>query len=333
MAGKTKVAFVGSGGIAKAHVKSLSASRNVSLVAFCDVNLDSAKEVAAQCDALAFAEADEMFEKVEIDAAYFCLPPFAHGAEMLAVEKGIPFLVEKPVDLDLKRAQKIAAAAKAKGVISCAAYMNRYRRGIQTVKKLLAKDPAVWITGGWVGGTPAASPSGIVSWWIQKDKSGGQFHEQVTHTVDLARFLCGEAVSVHALVAKGFNKRAPKHYSIEDAALVNIKFASGAIANLFASCSTNVGGSGVTLNVYANYTTALFSGWEHSVRILQAGKEEKTLAGEPNIFDLENAAFIKAVRTGDPSPILSTYEDGVKSAQVSLAANKSMETGKAVALA
>ncbi|RMF10024.1 MAG: hypothetical protein D6762_02370, partial [Candidatus Neomarinimicrobiota bacterium] len=31
------------------------------------------------------------------------LPPFAHGPEWLAVQAGIPFFVEKPVDLDLSR--------------------------------------------------------------------------------------------------------------------------------------------------------------------------------------------------------------------------------------
>src|SRR5207247_10560242 len=100
MASQTRAAFVGSGNIAESHLSGLSKHSDVQLVAFCDVNRTRAEEVAARYGAQAFTDAGEMMDATAPEAVYFCLPPFAHGAELQAVERGIPFFVEKPVALD-----------------------------------------------------------------------------------------------------------------------------------------------------------------------------------------------------------------------------------------
>lgn len=322
-----KIGFVGCGGIAQAHMNALSQIEGVQLVAFCDVVADKAKEAAEKFGGRAFLKVKPMLDKV--DALYFCLPPFAHGDELLAVEQGIPFLVEKPVGLDFGLIKEIASAVKEKNLLTCVAYMNRYRRGVNFVRELLQNDPPILLLGGWIGETPI-SREGIWRWWVQKDKSGGQFHEQVTHTVDLARYLAGEVVEVCAYSSKGLNRLAPENYTIEDAVAVTLRFASGAVANLWASCSANGGGGGICLQVYATETTALFTGWEHSVRILRRDEDTVEIRGEGDIFAIENKAFVEALRTGDRSLIRSDYEDGAKTAAVTLAANQSFETGKTV---
>ncbi len=332
--GKVRLGFVGCGGIAESHMKGIAKHPDAEILGFCDINEARAKDMAQRYGAKGarvYTDAEVMFKDVELDGAYFCLPPFAHGSELYAIEAGIPFFVEKPINLYLNQAQEILAAVKEKGLMTSVGYMNRYRKGIQTVRSLLKDDPPILVLGGWIGGTPKAGPGGgIWSWWIIKDKSGGQFHEQVTHTVDLTRFLCGEVVEVHAFAAKGLNKGAPENYSIEDASVVNLKFKGGAVANLWASCSANAGGGGVTLSIYANSTTALFTGWEHSLRLLRQGEEEQRFPGEPNIFEIEDDAFIRAIKDRNPSLIMCDYEDGLGTLKVTLAANESMKTGKPV---
>jgi len=102
------------------------------------------------------------------------------------------------------------------------------------------------------------------------------------------------------------------------------------VGNLWASCSANGGGGGVSLNVYANRTTALFSGWEHNLRLLRMDKEPEEIPGEPEIFATEDNAFIDAVRLNDPSGILCPYSEGLETLEVTLAANQSIETGEPV---
>lgn len=335
MAKKTRIGFVGCGGIAESHLNGLKEHPDAALVAFCDLNLPRAEQVAQQyggAEAQTFEKVELMFDEVELDAAYFCLPPFAHGSELEAVKRNIPFFVEKPINLYLNQAKEIAAAVAEKNLLTCAGYMNRYHKSIQTVHELLKDDPAILVLGGWIGGTPSSSGGGIWSWWIVKEKSGGQFHEQVTHTVDIARFLCGEVVSVHALAAKGMNAGVPDTYNTEDASVVNLRFAGGTVANLWASCSANGGGGGVSLNVYANEFTAMFTGWEHSLQLLRAGQETEEIKGEGDIFAIEDDAFIQAVRHNDPTRVQSSYADALKTLEVTLAANESMASGQPVEL-
>jgi len=330
---KVRVGFVGCGGIAVNHLKELVKNPLAVLTAFCDINLDRAKTVAEQFgtgDAGVFDKAEKMFREVQLDAAYFCLPPFAHGAELEAVERRTPFFVEKPVNLHLDQAEEIASAVEKRRILTSVGYMNRYRRGVQRVRDILREDPPILVLGGWISKTPRPTSEGIWKWWVTKEKSGGQFHEQVTHTVDLARFLCGEVVEVQAFPARGFNKGMPTDYNIEDASVVNARFAGGAVGNLWASCSANGGGGGVSLSIYANRTTALFTGWGHALRLLRVNMEPEEIPGEPNIFEIEDNAFIDAVRLNDPSRILCPYAEGLKTLKVTLAANQSMRTGKPV---
>ena len=46
MAGLVKVAIIGSGGMAQAHLPGLKAMENVKVVGFCDVNLERAQAMA-----------------------------------------------------------------------------------------------------------------------------------------------------------------------------------------------------------------------------------------------------------------------------------------------
>lgn len=331
---KVRLGFVGCGGIAISHLKGLVKNPHVNLVAFCDINLNRARIIAKRygdASAAAFSSAEEMFKEASIDAVYFCLPPFAHGAEFEAIDRGVPFFVEKPINLYLDQAVEIADAVERRGLMTSVGYMNRYRRGIQRAREVFREDPPILLLGGWIGKTPQARPDAqIWRWWIIKEKSGGQFHEQVTHSVDLARFIVGEISEVHAFPAKGFNKDVPPGYNIEDASVVNLKFTSGAVGNLWASCSANAGGGGVSLRIYANKTTAIFDGWEHNLRLLRVEREAEQIAGEPNIFEIEDNAFVDAVRLNDPSKILCTYRDALQTLKVTLAANESMKSGKPI---
>jgi len=330
---KINVGFVGCGGIAVHHFKGLAKNPNADLVSFCDIKASQAEMAAKKFgtkDAKFFTDIKIMFETVQLDAVYFCLPPYAHGAELDAIKHNVPFFVEKPVNLHIDKAEEISAAIKSKNLLTSVGYMNRYRRGVKKARILFKEDTPILVLGGWIGRTPPSTEKGLMSWWIRKEKSGGQFHEQVTHTVDLTRFLCSEITEVHAFSAKGLNNVAPKNYNIEDASVVNLKFKNGAVGSLWSSCSSNGGGRGVSLNIYGNQTTALFKGWEHSLDLLQADTEIEEIPGEPNIFSIEDAAFIEAVRENDKKKILCTYSDAVKTLEITLAANQSMETGKPV---
>ena len=325
------LAFIGCGGIARAHLEQgLKGFDDVRFVGWCDPNLDSAEarraEVGGQGDV--FNDAEKMLDETKPEAVYVMLPPFAHGpAEQMIVDRGLPFFVEKPVAIDLDTAGGVLAAVRDKGLITATGYMNRYRDAVQRVRSLVERSRPVMLHGGWIGGPPE-NYEGNLRWWVQKDKSGGQFLEQSTHTADLARYLFGDVVSVYAVPVTGRLER-PDFFTIEDASMVQLRFANGAAGNLYSSCSTPAGG-GVGLELWTTGIHAKFDGWEHSVTIDSPDAETITIPAEDNIFGKEDRAFVDAVKENSGQGILATYEDGYKAVQIACAANESMASGQVV---
>jgi predicted dehydrogenase len=338
---KIRVGLIGCGGISNAHLPHLSSSEDVELAAFCDIVVERAQKHADKYGGAVYDDAAKMLNGTKLDAAYILIPTYAHGApERACLAAGVPFLVEKPLGIDPDDLRKLAKEVEASGVITCAGFMNRYRKSVNRVKDLLKNDPAILLDGAWIGGPPlrkegdyfASAPIG--QWWPIKEKSGGQFVEQVIHTVDLARYLAGEVTEVFAHAANGFNQKLPnliQNYNLDDAMVVSMKFESGAVGNIMSCCSAGQGG-GVFLNIWGAHHTAKFTDWAHHVQIFRQGESgsEEIKGDLDEIFPTEDRAFINAVKSGDRSSVRCTHADGVRSTLLALAANKSLETGKPV---
>jgi predicted dehydrogenase len=326
-----KLAFIGSGGIVRSHLdQGLKSFDDVAFVGWCDLDEATAaarrEQVGGQ--GAIYTDARRMLDETRPDAVYIMLPPFAHGpAEDLVIERQLPFFIEKPVAIDLPTAQRVAEGVDKHGLVTAVGYQNRYRRSVQRVLGLLEEQTPVIMHGGWLGGGfPEQHP--IFKWWVRKDKSGGQFLEQTTHTIDLARYLFGDVVGVYAVPVRDRRER-PDYFDIEDASMVQLTFANGAAANLYSSCSTTLGG-GVSLTVWGTDLRAEYTGWEHSVKIFLPGEEQITIPGEADVFALGDRAFIDSVKAGENVGILATYEDGLKATVIAVAANESMDTGKVI---
>jgi len=330
---KVKLGFIGCGGIVRSHLEhGLKDFDDVEFAGWCDLNEGTAaarrEQVGGQ--GAIYTDARQMLDEVKPDAVYIMLPPFAHGpVEELVIERKLPFFIEKPVAIDLPTALKVAEGVEKQRLLTAVGYMTRYRRSVQRVRELLQDRTPVFLHGGWIGGGPKEYV-GIWRWWVQKDESGGQFLEQCTHTIDLARYLFGDVTEVYAVPVRGRKER-PEFFTIEDASMVQLAFANGAAGNLYSSASTSVGG-GIFLQLWATDMHASFSGWEHSVEIGLPEGEQITIPGEENIFSREDRAFVDSVKAGRNVGILADYEDGLKATAIACAANESMETGDVVKL-
>jgi predicted dehydrogenase len=162
-------------------------------------------------------------------------------------------------------------------------------------------------------------------WWRTRSQSGGQLVEQTTHIVDLARHLVGDVARVRAVSRRGLQTDVPG-YDIDDASMAQLEFKNGVIGTIVSACTLNFGyriqldlvGRDFVVEVGGNKVTHMTAGvtntWEY----------------RESPYDAEMAAFLTAVKTKDTSGIRSAYEDALKTLAVSLAANQSMETGRAV---
>lgn len=321
------VAFVGTGNMAYQHMQALKEVDNVTIVALYDVNEEILKTRQAQFGGKTYSSIDQMLDDSSPDAVYICLPPYAHGeVEFSCIERKIPFLVEKPLSTDFDLVQKIANEVQKSGIITCSAYMNRYRKSVNEAKKLLEAYPVSLVNGGWLYETPVNH-----SWITKKELSGGQLLEQTTHLFDLVRYLCGEIMEVQCYGCKGIIPQS-ESYDIEDATVVSLKLKSGAVASIQSSWSAGFDRF-VYLNLLGPDIQIMFQNWEFDAQIKSRNNHEtNTINGEDNIFAVESRAFLEAIKQNDPTKIKSDYIEGVKSFQISFAALKSLETGNPVHL-
>jgi len=317
---KTRVGFVGAGGMNSAHMGNLSQISGVELVAVADLNEERANERATQYDMQPFTSWKKMLKDVPMDAMYVAVPPFAHeGQEQAAAKLGIHLFVEKPVAVDVKTARSVNNAIKKAGIVATAGFQDRYQDIVKKMQKLLEKQQPALIMGYWIGGMPG------VPWWRVKGESGGQAVEQTIHTFDMARNLFGDVKSVHATWSTGLMTDV-ENYDVEDATCVNLQFKSGLCGTIFSGCFAKGYGK-VGLDV-----------WCPTMRIEYAGRSKLTVTEvgkDPVVHDVGNnflldidKTFIKAVKKGDQSLLKSSYADACRSLAVPLAANESMDTGE-----
>jgi len=318
-----KIGFVGCGGIANAHMKNLAQIENAEMVAFCDLVEEKAKTAADEYGGQAFTVPAEMYEKAEMDAVYVCLPPFAHtDQEILAVQAGLNIFVEKPIAINMEKAREIEAAINDAGVMNCVGYHWRYHDTAVWAKEALGDETIGMVLGYWMGGLPG------VAWWRVQDESGGQILEQTTHIIDMARYLAGEVERVSAEMALRVMTDV-ENISVPDVGTVNLRFESGAIGNITNSCIPPGWRNGLV--VLGEKQTIVFDQTNFERRTPDDVEEKSWKYKAPHYRESE--VFVNAVESGDASGILSPYSDAVKSLAISVAANKSAQSGEPVAIA
>ena len=315
-----KVGFIGCGGIAGYHfnhyTEKLAEAR---ITAVCDLIDERAAAAAKRFSATAYKDYREMLNREELDAVYICVEPCAHdGMELMAIEKGCHLFVEKPVALDLAYAQKVEKALNDKGLINAAGFQDRYIDFVPTMQNWVNTNEVGFFTGWWVGGMPG------VWWWRNRKTSGGQAVEQTIHIFDMCRNLFGEVVEVQAFGRRGVIDDVD-NYDTEDASAVNLKFESGVIGTVYSGCFVRGPGSKCGIEIFAKNGHL-----EYVERVSMTIQEQNR-----NIFckvgndygQESDIAFIDAILENDQSLIVSNYNEAVKSLEVTLAANRSMDNG------
>jgi predicted dehydrogenase/glycosyltransferase involved in cell wall biosynthesis len=316
---RTRIGFIGAGGIANRHFGVLEQFDDVAIVAVADVDMARATEAAARFGARAFDDASAMLAAVDLDALYICVPPFAHGEpERLAIDHKLPFFVEKPVALDLGTAEDVAASVDRLGLVTAVGYHWRYLDTVDEVKALLSATPARLLSGYWLDSTPPPR------WWWKKDASGGQMLEQTTHLVDLARYLVGDVVRVYGQSGH-IDRAAFPGLDVATTSTAMLTFASGAIANFASTCLLNWNHR-VGLHLFGEGLAIELTDRDVMIDIGR-GRPVRGTGSDPVV--LEDRDFIDAVRGGE-NRIRCPYPAALETLRLALAIERSAVEGRAI---
>lgn len=314
-----RIGIIGTGWFSQVHADHLIAMEGIKLQAVCGSSLAKGERMATHYGATGYEDVTAMLEAEQLDAVYICVPPMAHGEiEEKLIERGIPFLVEKPIGINSELPRRILRQIEEKSLITSVGYHHRYNETVAQMKQLLSEQKVGMALGQWMGGMPG------VAWWRQQEGSGGQFIEQTTHIVDILRYCLGEVEEVYAMYGNRVMHEQHDNVGVSDVGTVTLKLANGVIANISNTCILpgNVGSSGITF-----YTGEGLLDWNTSRLKVVTPNVTTEYSNPTNPYVVESEVFINALRTGDSSQIRSDYADAFKTQLVAYAALESANTG------
>lgn len=320
----TRIGVIGLGYIAtRAHLPGLQPlvdSGEAVFHAFCDINPETAEKAADEFKAASFyTDHHEMIDREEIDALFLLVPPSFHtDEELLAAEKGIPILIEKPQTLDISQAARYEKAIRESGIISTVGFMSRYYPAAQVMRERLAElTPRHANLQFFFSGTP------IRHWTNRMELCGGTYVENSIHMIDLLRYMLGDDYeSVSAFYYNRPYDPDPMSINLPHVYNANYRMSSGVVANATMSrVLTNTTASRHETIIVCDDVLLEYS---HE-KILENGEVIWEAEERASPFDLQAKAFIEAVRANDPSKVRNSYSTALNSLAAVLGANASAE--------
>ncbi|HYC06539.1 MAG TPA: Gfo/Idh/MocA family oxidoreductase [Candidatus Binatia bacterium] len=306
-----RIAIVGSGGAAGQHVRALRALGRGRIVGIAGRSPERTGALASTDGAATYGDdgVARMLDEQRCDAAFVALPPHLSGPACdLLVERGVPFLVEKPLAADAETPVRLAAEIERRGLVVAVGYDWRGLDFLDELRAALAVHPPRLVVGRWLGDTPGPS------WWRTAAQGGGQIVEQATHLFDLARALLGEASVVAARAVVAHRASAPET-DVAGATAAVLAFERGVVGSFVASCL--LASSTVELELASDGLLATIRhggtwpdvGWSLT---LEDSAGRRVLEPRRNPWEVQAEVFLDAVAADDPTRPLSTYADALR---------------------
>lgn len=304
-----RVAVVGVGHLGQHHARILADMRDVSLVGVVDSDKARATDVAAQYGTTAYVQASQVLGLV--DAVSIAVPTAAHvDVALRFVERGIPVMVEKPLAASLAEADRLLAAASARGVPIAVGHTERFNPAVTAAGPLIAQPRFIEVHR--LGVFPERSLDIDVVF------------DLMIHDLDVLLALVGS--SVIGVESVGVNVLTPR----VDIANARLRFANGCVANLTASRISRDRVRKIRFFQPDAYVSVDYAARELEMYRLVAGA-----AGRPSIqggkvecakdepLRLELEDFVTAVRTGRPPQV--TGEQGRAALELATRVSEQMQ--------
>lgn len=338
--------IIGTGMIARFHAAAIKEIRGATLVGCYNSTAAKAEKFASDHGCTAYASLDDMLANPKINVVTICTPSGAHLEPGLAAAKaGKHVLVEKPLEVTLARCDKLIEACAKANVQLGTIFPSRYHESSRTLKAAVDKNRfgTISLADAYVKWFRTQQYYDSGAWrgtW--KLDGGGALMNQAIHTVDLLLWMMGPVKEVSAFTAT----RSHENIEVEDVAVANIRFESGALGVIEATTGA-FPGSLKKIEIAGNQGMAILEEedlikWnfakpnkqdERIVAELSSKTKSGGGAGDPSAIG--HAAhrelfkdFLAAIKSGKPSAI-DGFE-GRRSVELILAIYKSAKAGKTV---
>ena len=262
-----------------------------------------------------YASAEALFAAGPLDAVFICVPPHQHGTiEELALSSQTAMFIEKPLAHDLETAEALANRLE-EAVPTAIGYHWRQLSFLREIEARLAERDLNLVISTWMSRWAAAS------WWGDIETAGGQVVEQATHLIDLSLALAGPIDSVLAAASA---PRVHEPTGFHKASTALARFTSGAVGCFLTTC--------VLADPHRRSLELFSDGLAISITdraaLIVDGRDDVALSHEgPDLYSLEQSAFLELVTRGRTTRPLVTYRDALLAHRAAFAIEATMADG------
>jgi predicted dehydrogenase len=166
-----KIAFAGAGYIINIHAKAAKAQKDVELAAVVEKFADKAEALAKKFKIKnQYETVEQLLKSDNVDALVIGTPNFLHAPQAIAALKaGVHVLVEKPMAMNAREAEKMMNASAQSGATLMVAHCWRFDEDVNWLKAQSKKLGKIIRTKGY-GVHSNWGPGG---WFTQKVLAGG----------------------------------------------------------------------------------------------------------------------------------------------------------------
>ena len=336
---KLKVAIIGTGWIADAHMKQLKQMPDVEFVAAADLIPDKAAKFTEkwECpDARCYLSGHELLEnEKDLDAVIIATYNCQHAPCAIdALEHGVHVMLEKPFTVTLDEAVEVMKAEKKSGKILSIGFQPRFNPNMQMIKKIVESGELGQIyyiqTG---GGRRNGIPTPFGTTFIEKDTAGiGAMGDIGCYSLDMVLNAIGypTPLTVTGYASSFFGKDKdfwvdagkPAEYAdlfgVEDFAAGLIRLEGGIILDFRIAWAMHLDTSGDTIIMGTKGSLRIPSTecWNgsiggdmtiyHTIKDARVETKIPMLQSKQSEFFIKVRSFLDAIKNGTEAPVPSS---------------------------
>jgi predicted dehydrogenase len=247
---KFRIGIIGTGNIVKwLQIPGIIRSPDLELTALCDINEDAMEQIANDNSidkSFCFTDYNDLINCDDVDAVIISTTNDMHfPVAMAAVKAGKPYLLEKPITINIQQANELKEATLSKNLKNMICFSKRFLGAARYARELVqsGKIGKVYhINVQYFHSWALTSRKVGMVWRFDKNKAGaGCLFDLGSHCIDYVRFITGEEfLYVSALLDTFVKTRPCKDGStgtvdVDDYCIFHATLSSGGSANIHVS--------------------------------------------------------------------------------------------------
>ncbi len=352
---KLKIAIIGCGGIAHAHMSSYLKMEDAQVVALCDIIPGKAESFAKEfelCDVKFYTNHKEMLQKEQLDAVSICTYNVTHcECTVDALKAGVHVMLEKPMSVTLEEGIEMMRAEKESGKILSIGFQPRFAPMTKTLRDIVQADEVgevYYIQTG--GGRRRGIPNRT---FIEKKTAGiGALGDIGCYALDLVLYALDypTPTTVSAYKSDFFGKSTEyqkpedaSRFDVDDFAAAFIRFDTGLVIDFRIAWAMHIDSPGDTImlgkkggiRIPATDCWNYGPGGDLTIYHDVAGKQVETVipadmdfANKKDLFYNKIRSFLDAIKTGGKAPVPTSQI--IKNQAILDAIQRSAELGREV---